>query len=248
MAWIGFCVVVTAFYAVTTPKEFVATTQLILDSRRLSQGIETSAYAPMTIDNPQVESQVQIARSEQVLRLVFRELNLGADPEFMPGDVYLNSQGLMMTKMPRPDQEYKAIVDAEDEVEFSFPAARGEPVRVLLTTPDGKLVIPGTIVPFPIQGRDRQCKLEARLALPEAAAVLIYADGLAPNSDIPYQSFSEGQSRAGTLHTNAHGHAVRIDLPYVAGKDSGNLKVAIATKECSASVEIPWGKGSYKPF
>jgi len=82
MAWIGFCVVVTAFYAVTTPKEFVATTQLILDSRRLSQGIETSAYAPMTIDNPQVESQVQIARSEQVLRLVFRELNLGADPEF----------------------------------------------------------------------------------------------------------------------------------------------------------------------
>jgi len=173
---------------------------------------------------------------------------IGADPEFMPGDVYLNSQGLMMTKMPRPDQEYKAIVDAEDEVEFSFPAARGEPVRVLLTTPDGKLVIPGTIVPFPIQGRDRQCKLEARLALPEAAAVLIYADGLAPNSDIPYQSFSEGQSRAGTLHTNAHGHAVRIDLPYVAGKDSGNLKVAIATKECSASVEIPWGKGSYKPF
>lgn len=82
MAWIGFCLIVTAFYAMTTPKEFVATTQLILDSRRLLQGIETSAYAPTTIDNPQVESQVQIARSEQVLRLVFRELNLSADPEF----------------------------------------------------------------------------------------------------------------------------------------------------------------------
>lgn len=82
MAWIGFCVLVTAFYGMTTPREFVATTQLILDSRRLLQGIETSAYAPTTIDNPQVESQVQIARSEQVLRLVFNELNLSADPEF----------------------------------------------------------------------------------------------------------------------------------------------------------------------
>jgi hypothetical protein len=184
-------------------------------------------------------------KDQTYLRAIWK---IGTDPQFMPGEIYLNSQGLLMSKKPRLDEEYKAIVDPDDEVEFSFQVARGEPVRVLLTTPDGKTVIPGTIVPFPIQGRDKQCKLEARLALPEAAAVLIDADGLAPNSDIPFQTLSEGQAHSGTLHTNAHGHAARIELPYVTGKDAGNLKVTIETKECSTSVEIPWGKGSYHPF
>jgi len=154
----------------------------------------------------------------------------------------------LMTKKPRPDQENVDSVDGEDEVDFSVQAARGEPLRVILATSNGSFLVPGTVVPFPILGADRKCRLEARLAMPEGEAVLIYADSLPPNADVPFQSVSEGEVHTGMLHTNALGHAANIDLPYVTGKDAGVLKFSVRAKECSASVGINWGKGTYHPM
>jgi hypothetical protein len=160
----------------------------------------------------------------------------------------VNAKGLLMANKPRPDQKNLDSVDGQDEVDFSVQAARGEPLRVILATSDGSFLVPGTLVPFPILGADRRCKLEARLAMPEGEAVLLYADGLPPNADVPFQSVSEGESHTGMLHTNAHGHAANIDLPYVAGKDAGVLRFTVQAKECSASVGINWGKGTYHPM
>jgi hypothetical protein len=166
----------------------------------------------------------------------------------MPGDVYVNAKGLLMVNKPRPDQENKDSVDSDDEDDFSIQAARGEPVRYLLFTPDMKFSVPGTIVPYPIEAKHGNCRLEARFTKPDGIAVLIYADGLPASSDVPFQSFSGDESHAGSFRTNASGHAAAIVLPNAAGKDAGVLKVSIATKECSVSAEIPWGKGSYHPF
>jgi len=173
---------------------------------------------------------------------------IGQDPQVLPVDVYVNAKGLLMTKKPRPDQENVDSVDGEDEVDFSVQAARGEPLRVMLATADGSFLVPGTLVPFPVLGADRKCRLEARLAMPEGEAVLIYADGLPPNVDVPFKSVSEGELHTGMLHTNAHGHAANIDLPYVTGKDAGVLKFTVQAKDCSASVGITWGKGTYHPL
>jgi Mrp family chromosome partitioning ATPase/capsular polysaccharide biosynthesis protein len=91
LAWLGFCVAIAVFYLMITPSEFVATTQLLLDSRSLPQA-ETNINSTLgTIDTTQVDSQVQIARSERVLRFVFSELNLASDPEFAD----IQSPGLM---------------------------------------------------------------------------------------------------------------------------------------------------------
>jgi hypothetical protein len=103
-------------------------------------------------------------------------------------------------------------------------------------------------VPNPIEKKDGNCRLEARLAIPEAEGVIIYADGLEPGTDVPFQAVSEGESHPGSFHTNAHGHAATVNLPYVKGKSYGVLKVSVAAKGCTVSIEIPWGKGTYKPL
>jgi hypothetical protein len=186
--------------------------------------------------------------ASEKLKYTLAMFKIGQPAQILPGDVYVNAKGLLMANKPQPSQENEDFVDSDDEVDFAIQAARGEPVRFVLATPDGKTLIPGTVVPYPIVSEDHGCRLEMRLALPEGIAVLIYADGLPPNSEIPFQSISEGESHPGVLHTNSAGHAATIDLLYVAGKDMGTLKVTLNTRGCATSVEVPWGKGTYQPM
>jgi hypothetical protein len=158
--------------------------------------------------------------------------------------VYVNGKGLLMTQKPRPDQEQKD--STENEVTLALRTARGEPARFVL--PNRKFLFPGVVVPHPVESEDGNCRLEARLASDEGEAILLYADGFPPNSDIPYQSTSENEAHSGSFHTDDRGHAGTVVLPFVVGKDAGVLKASIATKGCSVSVEIPWGKGSYLPL
>jgi hypothetical protein len=173
---------------------------------------------------------------------------IGGQPRVAYNQVYVNLKGLLMLHRPRPDQQDKDTVDSADELDLSLQTAAGEPVRYALTSTESNLIVPGTVVPNSIEKQDGNCRLEARLAMPDAEGVLIYADGLEPSADVPFQATSAGESHPGSFHTNAKGHAAAVNLPYVKGKNSGILKVSVAAKGCSASVEIPWGKGTYKPL
>lgn len=170
------------------------------------------------------------------------------DMQIVVPEVYVNAKGLLMLHKPRPDQENKDSVESDDEIDLALQTARGEPVRLVLSNPKKTFLFTGTIVPYPIVSKDGNCRLEARLAEPTGTGILLYADGFPPNSDITFNSISENESMTNTFHIDAHGHGVTIDLPSVVGKDSGVLRESIATKECSVSVEILWGKGSYKPL
>jgi len=173
---------------------------------------------------------------------------IDGQPRIAYTQVFVNAKGLLLPHRPEPGQQDKDALDPADEIDLSLQTAAGEPVRYALTSADGKLIVPGTVVPYPIEKRDGPCRLEARLAMPDAEGVLIYADGLDPNADVPFQAVSEGEAHPGTFHTNARGHAATVDLPYVKGKSAGALNVSVATKSCTVAVEIPWGKGSYKPL
>jgi hypothetical protein len=174
--------------------------------------------------------------------------SIGSDLQILPVDVYVNAKGLLMVHKPRPDQENSDSVADDDELDLATQAAQGEPVRFVLATSDGKFMVPGTVVPFPIESKGSTCRIGVRLVEPEGHAILIYADGLPPNSEIPFQVVSAGDPKTSKFSANAKGHAVTIDLPYVDGKDTGILKITVAAKGCSTSVEIPWGKGTYRLF
>ena len=201
-----------------------------------------------TPEGHQVRYRVYVPGASEKPKYALGTWKIGSDLQILPVDVYVNAQGLLMVHKPRPDQENSDSVADDDELDLATPAARGEPVRFVLATPDGKFMVPGTVVPFPIESKGSTCRIEVRLVEPEGQAILIYADGLPPNSEIPFQAVSAGEPETSKFSVNANGHAVTTDLPYVDGKAMGILKVTVDAKGCLTSVEIPWGKGTYHPL
>ncbi len=169
---------------------------------------------------------------------------IGSEPRAVPGDVYVNGKGLLMVHKPGPGQEDSDFVGG-DELHLAVQAAQGEPIRYALASSDKQILITGTVVPFPLEAKDQGCRLEVRLATPDAEGVLISADGLPANADAPFQLVSAGVTDTASFHADAQGHAVTMGLPFVAGLDRGLLKVTLVTQECSTAIEVPWGKKSY---
>jgi hypothetical protein len=173
---------------------------------------------------------------------------IGVDVKTTPQQVFTNAKGLVMWHLPTGDQEKADLLDRTDEIEVDLKAARGEPIRYVLASPDGKVFFPGTVVPYPIESRDGKCRMEARLGTPEGEAVLVYVDGLAPNALVPLKTVSEGENHAPMLAADAQGHGAAIVAPAVEGKTSGVVKISLSAPGCSVSVDVPWGAGSYLPL
>lgn len=168
------------------------------------------------------------------------------DIQILSSAAYVNHKGLILTKAPSPDAEDREVVADGTEFDIGVQAANGEPIRILLRNKDNKVMVPGTLVPFPIESGDHGCSLTARLAVPEGQAILIEGGGFAPNSEIVINSDSAGESMVSKRATDDRGRLQVLELPTVVGKNSGILKESVAAKDCSVSISIPWGKGTYQ--
>jgi len=168
-----------------------------------------------------------------------------ADLNVLSSAVYVNRKGLLLTRKPNADEEDRDTVSPDAEYDLGVQAADGEPLRLVLRSPDNKILVPGTLVPFPVESIDRGCRLSALLATPDAEAILIEGDGFQPNSQVFLQSNSADEQRQSQKPVDAKGHIDFVDLPYVAGKDAGTLNDTISTKSCLVSITIPWGRGTY---
>jgi hypothetical protein len=185
---------------------------------------------------------VEGASENKVFAFVYYSLN--GDPSRSVGDLYVNSQGLLMIHKPRPEQE--AIIEApNDEFVFMPVTDIAEPVRFLFTSMDMQLQIFDTLVPHPMVAEDQGCKLEVRIAQPDTKAVLVLADGFPAKSKIPLLLESEGETIVQEMITDFNGHAVVADFPYVLGKTQGNLKATAEGPHCVPSVALPWGPDTH---
>ena len=84
LTWLAACMTLACLYLYVTPPEYVAFTQIILEPRRQAgTGMDAgSGGFPPILDSAQAESQIQVVKSERVLRFVFETLNLVNAPEF----------------------------------------------------------------------------------------------------------------------------------------------------------------------
>lgn len=155
-------------------------------------------------------------------------------------DIYVNGQGLLMLHKPSPEQDMSLNVGA-DEFDVTAVTDSAVPTRYLLSSRDRQLTIYGILVPNPVVTEDKGCKLEVRIAQPDATAVLIVADRFPAKAKIPLVLESEGSSTSQMLTTNAQGHAVMIVFPYVAGIAKGMLRASAEGPGCLPSVDLPWG-------
>lgn len=156
-----------------------------------------------------------------------------------PRDIYVNAQGLLMTHLPKPEEETSLKV-AEGELEVASPTENAEPIRFLLARRDGETSIFGTLVSHPVESYDQGCRLEVRAAQPGAMAVLIIVDGFPAKSKIPLVLESEGSVVSEVLDANSDGHAVMAVFPAVDGKTRGTLKASAEGSNCLPSVVLPW--------
>jgi hypothetical protein len=167
------------------------------------------------------------------------ELNVLSDA------VYVNRKGLLLTRKPNAAEEDSDTVAPDAEYDLGVQAADGEPLRFLLRSADNKVLVPGTLVPYPIQSADKACRLSALLAEPDGEAILIEGNGFPPNSEAVVRDNSAGEQRQSKKSVDAAGHFQFVELPYVFGKTAGILTETITAKGCAVSVTIPWGNGSY---
>jgi hypothetical protein len=170
----------------------------------------------------------------------FGSWSITSSPTVDPRDFYLNGQGLLMIHKPKPEQEssYKA---EDDELVIETVTDSAVPTRYLLTSRDMQLLIYGTLVPNPLYSEDQGCRLEARIAQPDATAILIVIDRFPAKAKIPLVLESEGSSTSQLLTTNGEGHAVMAVFPYVSGIAQGKLKASAEGPGCLPYVVMPWG-------
>lgn len=155
-------------------------------------------------------------------------------------DIYVNGQGLLMIHKPKPEQELSFKADG-DEYVITTVTDSAVPTRYLLASRDRQLLIYGTLVPNPVMTEEHTCRLEARMAQPNASAVLIIVDRFPVKEKVPLVLESEGSSYSTMLNTDAEGHAVMAVFPYVAGIAQGTLKASAEGAGCIPYVVIPWG-------
>ena len=86
---VAFAIGLAGVYVVTTPPSFTALAKLIIDSRKV-QLFSKESSAPtggdLPPDSQEVDSQVEILKSDQIARAVIRQFHLTEDPQFIgPG-------------------------------------------------------------------------------------------------------------------------------------------------------------------
>jgi len=158
-------------------------------------------------------------------------------------DVYVNAQGLVMTRQPQPQEEFALQVPGS-EVIVSPKNISGEPTRYALLSRDGGVSAYGTLVPNPVVTQVKGCRLEARVAAPGSEAVLIVADGFEPRTRIPMVLESLGEISNVDVVTDNDGHAVVAGFPFIQGKTQGTLKISAEGDNCLPSVTLNWGSGT----
>ncbi len=162
------------------------------------------------------------------------------DPISQPGDLYANERGLLLTHRPLPEEAFSLQVPGS-EFYISPEADSAVPLRYGLYSRDTEVIIPGTLVPQPIASVDHGCRLEVRIAQPNAAAVLLVADGFPLDSKVPLVVESESETLNVAMDTDSGGHAIVAAFPFVSEVAQGNLKATAEGPDCLPSVTLPWG-------
>lgn len=167
---------------------------------------------------------------------------VGGQLQAMAPEVWLNNRGLLMCSKPTEEQQNADSVAAKDEIDFIVQARKGEPKRYAIVSEDQKLLVPGTLVPYPIEAKDKACSVRALLASPNGEAYLLEGSGFARHVTIKVDSISAGEHQTANFQSSVLGELTATVFPFVAGKDSGVTEVHLSTPDCNLELKLPWGK------
>src|SRR6266702_6597676 len=79
----GFCIVLGIIYIALSPFRYTAQADMIIDTKRVTWTQSEMASENHSVDDAQVESEIETTKSEKVVTSVIRRLHLDSDPEFV---------------------------------------------------------------------------------------------------------------------------------------------------------------------
>jgi len=132
-------------------------------------------------------------------------------------------------------------------VTITTTAAKGEPIRVALVAADNKHGAAVTVVPFPIEGADRGCKISVILSTKNAELVLVEGEGFHNDSTYTLGTESYGEKRPFKVAVNSDGRFVGALTPWVQSPADREKVVSYQSSTCTPTVSFHWGKDTYKP-
>lgn len=147
--------------------------------------------------------------------------------------------------------------------------AKGEAVRVALvgtTEKDGKPERNGaavSLVPFPLENRDKSCTLQVIRGMKDAALVLVEGTGFPPETAMKVDTVTGADTRVINTKTNTEGRFVIAVVPGLRGQTEGDTTVHFggivhtpsledsktpppADPGCDPSLTFHWGGNSYQ--
>jgi hypothetical protein len=132
-------------------------------------------------------------------------------------------------------------------VTITATAAKGEAIRVALVAADHKHGAAASLVPFPLEGADKGCKIDVILGSKGAELVLVKGEGFQKDATYTLGTESYGEKHPLTVAINPQGRFTAALTPWVPGHDTGDTVVYYQSSTCSPTVTFNWGKDSYKP-
>lgn len=148
---------------------------------------------------------------------------------------------------PNPAPSCAKTITPGTPITITTTAAKGEALRVGLVTPDRKHGAAVSLVPFPIEGEDRGCKISVILGAKDAELVLVSGEGFQKDATytLGYESYGEKHPLSATI--NPQGHFIAAITPWAPGHDSGDTVAYYQSSTCTPTVSFHWGKDTYKP-
>lgn len=164
---------------------------------------------------------------------------LGRDPQFgMDTNLTQSGELVYRSKGNNPEKS--------DPIEVVFFAVPGEPKRFALVSADGQFRAFGETIPFPIEAKDKECRVSVIMLAPLYNLVSIRAEGLRPNEGFHVRLQSGHE--IGLLKPKADATGKwSVDVgPYVKGKNRGFTSVELTGAECKLKTVFPWGVHFYQ--
>jgi hypothetical protein len=132
-------------------------------------------------------------------------------------------------------------------VEVTATAAKGEAIRVALVASDQKSGAAVSLVPFPLEGEDKGCKLSVIRGSKDDELVLLKGEGFKQDATYTLGTEAAGVKHPLNVKLTPQGTFIAAMTPWVPNQESGDTVVYYQSATCTPTVSFHWGKDTYKP-
>jgi len=136
----------------------------------------------------------------------------------------------------------------DDPINIQSTAAPGEPKRVAVASPDGKIAGFAEAIPFSIEASDKNCKPSVVRASPLAERVVARATGFSSLETLTVTTKSNDEGRTTENQAGRDGNWSGMLIVQLKGQSAGKTMLTVSGKSCTVSVTFPWGVGSNHPL